>query len=91
MPDEGPLPLMVDYDLLIPYGWNSAVSAGYTRLLDTGWVPARVIRMDRSECDIATPTGPARARCPRADTNIVGLCTGDWGRCLATQRARSAS
>ena len=69
---------MVDYDLLIPYGWNSAVSAGYTRLLDTGWVPARVIRMDRSECDIATPTGLARARCPRADTNIVGLCTGDW-------------
>ncbi|MBB5913610.1 ribosome biogenesis GTPase [Nocardia transvalensis] len=69
---------MVDYDRLIPYGWNPAVSAAYTRLLDTGWVPARVIRMDRSECDVATPEGLARARCPRADTNVNGLCTGDW-------------
>ncbi|MEG8177008.1 ribosome small subunit-dependent GTPase A [Nocardia terpenica] len=69
---------MVDYDLLEPYGWNSAVSAEYTRLLDTGWIPARVIRMDRSECDVATPSGPARAHCPRADTNVSGLCTGDW-------------
>ncbi|WP_280330882.1 ribosome small subunit-dependent GTPase A [Nocardia wallacei] len=69
---------MVDYDRLTPYGWNPAVSAAYTRLLDTGWVPARVIRMDRSECDVATPEGLARARCPRADTNVEGLCTGDW-------------
>ncbi|WP_280384240.1 ribosome small subunit-dependent GTPase A [Nocardia wallacei] len=69
---------MVDYDRLLPYGWNPAVSAAYTRLLDTGWVPARVIRMDRSECDVATPEGLARARCPRADTNVNGLCTGDW-------------
>ncbi|MGV9674538.1 ribosome small subunit-dependent GTPase A [Nocardia sp. NPDC003482] len=69
---------MVDHDRLVPYGWNSAVSAAYTELLDTGWVPARVIRMDRSECDVATPIGLARARCPRADTNVEGLCTGDW-------------
>ncbi|WP_024801247.1 ribosome small subunit-dependent GTPase A [Nocardia sp. BMG51109] len=69
---------MVDYDRLIAYGWTPAVSAEYTRLLDTGWIPARVIRMDRSECDVATPEGLARARCPRADTNVDGLCTGDW-------------
>ncbi|MBF6328545.1 ribosome small subunit-dependent GTPase A [Nocardia transvalensis] len=69
---------MVDYDLLVPYGWTAAVSAAYAGLLDTGWVPARVIRMDRSECDVAMPTGLARARCPRADTNVNGLCTGDW-------------
>jgi ribosome biogenesis GTPase len=33
--------------------------------------------MDRSECDIATPTELARTRCPRADTNVSGLHTGD--------------
>lgn len=69
---------MVDYDRLLPYGWTADVSAAYAGLLDTGWVPARVIRMDRSECDVATPDGLARAHCPRADTNINGLCTGDW-------------
>ena len=69
---------MVDYDRLIPYGWTADLSAAYTGLLDTGWVPARVIRMDRSECDVAMPDGLARADCPRADTNINGLCTGDW-------------
>ncbi len=69
---------MVDYDRLLPFGWTAEISAAYAGLFDTGWVPARVIRMDRSECDIATPTGLARAHCPRADTNINGLCTGDW-------------
>ncbi|WP_068008207.1 ribosome small subunit-dependent GTPase A [Nocardia pseudobrasiliensis] len=69
---------MVEFDRLIPYGWSAAVSAEYAGLLDTGWVPARVIRMDRSECDVATPSGVGRARCPRADTNVIGLCTGDW-------------
>ena len=69
---------MVDYDRLLPYGWTADISAAYAGMVDTGWVPARVIRMDRSECDIATPTGLARAHCPRADTNIDGLCTGDW-------------
>ncbi|WP_433713002.1 ribosome small subunit-dependent GTPase A [Nocardia sp. CA-084685] len=94
---------MVDYDLLVPYGWTEAVANEYNSLIDDGCVPARVIRMDRSECDVATPTGPARARCPRliwperepsvatraassppdplrrgADSEISGLCTGDW-------------
>ncbi len=78
VPDERRLPIMVEFDRLIPYGWSAAVSAEYAGLLDTGWVPARVIRMDRSECDVATPSGVGRARCPRADTNVSGLCTGDW-------------
>ncbi|RDI61740.1 ribosome biogenesis GTPase [Nocardia pseudobrasiliensis] len=78
VPDERRLPIMVEFDRLIPYGWSAAVSAEYAGLLDTGWVPARVIRMDRSECDVATPSGVGRARCPRADTNVIGLCTGDW-------------
>ncbi|WP_330233932.1 ribosome small subunit-dependent GTPase A [Nocardia sp. NBC_00508] len=69
---------MVDYDLLVPYGWTEAVSNRYASMIEEGRVPARVIRMDRSECDVATPSGLARARCPRADSELSGLCTGDW-------------
>ncbi|MFD3747146.1 ribosome small subunit-dependent GTPase A [Nocardia sp. NPDC058633] len=65
---------MVDYDLLVPYGWTEAVAAEYLPLLGD-LVPARIVRMDRSECDVVAPTGPARAACPR---DITGLCTGDW-------------
>ncbi|MFI9405761.1 ribosome small subunit-dependent GTPase A [Nocardia sp. NPDC052316] len=69
---------MVENDLLVPYGWTEAVADEYASLIEEGCVPARVIRMDRSECDVATPTGPARASCPRADAEVSGLCTGDW-------------
>ncbi|MBF6298341.1 ribosome small subunit-dependent GTPase A [Nocardia amamiensis] len=69
---------MVDYDLLVPYGWTEAVSTRYASMIEEGCVPARIIRMDRSECDVATPSGLARARCPRADSEVSGLCTGDW-------------
>ncbi|WP_194832596.1 ribosome small subunit-dependent GTPase A [Nocardia sp. XZ_19_369] len=69
---------MVENDLLVPYGWTEAVADEYASLIEEGCVPARVIRMDRSECDVATPTGPARAKCPRADAEVSGLCTGDW-------------
>ncbi|MEU7629845.1 ribosome small subunit-dependent GTPase A [Nocardia sp. NPDC049220] len=69
---------MVDYDRLFPYGWTEPVAEEYTSLIEEGCMPARVIRMDRSECDVATPTGLARARCHRADSAVSGLCTGDW-------------
>ncbi|MET7769124.1 ribosome small subunit-dependent GTPase A [Nocardia sp. NPDC005366] len=69
---------MVENDLLVPYGWTEAVSHDYSHVIADGCVPARVIRVDRGECDVATPTGLARARCPRADSEISGLCTGDW-------------
>ncbi|MBF6214306.1 ribosome small subunit-dependent GTPase A [Nocardia puris] len=69
---------MVDYDLLVPYGWTEAVANQYAPHLDEGCVPARVVRMDRSECDVVTPDGPARATCPRPDAEPSGLCTGDW-------------
>ncbi|AVH25050.1 ribosome small subunit-dependent GTPase A [Nocardia cyriacigeorgica] len=69
---------MVDYDLLIPYGWTDSVRLDYAALLESECVPARVIRMDRGECDVATPTGLRRAICPRSDSEVSGLCTGDW-------------
>ncbi|MFD3510493.1 ribosome small subunit-dependent GTPase A [Nocardia sp. NPDC058666] len=65
---------MVDHDLLVPYGWTEAVAAEYLPLLGD-LTPARIVRMDRSECDVVTPKGPARSACPR---DITGLCTGDW-------------
>ncbi|MGV9835940.1 ribosome small subunit-dependent GTPase A [Nocardia niigatensis] len=87
----------VDYDLLVPYGWNSTYAADYLPLLGDGLIPARVIRMDRSECDIAAPLPTAdyqsrltaavvRAQLPRSDSEISGLCTGDW---VAIDRART--
>ncbi|WP_336084815.1 ribosome small subunit-dependent GTPase A [Nocardia sp. SSK8] len=75
---------MVDYDLLVPYGWTEAVASGYLPLLGD-LTPARIVRMDRSECDVVTPTGPARAACPR---DITGLCTGDWVALDAEQTVR---
>jgi len=41
--------------------------------------------MDRSDCDAATPTVLAHTRCPRTDTNIVGLRTG-YGRYVYARR-----
>ncbi|MFE7743705.1 ribosome small subunit-dependent GTPase A [Nocardia sp. NPDC057455] len=79
---------MVDHDLLVPYGWTEAVSTRYASLIEEGCVPARVIRMDRSECDVATPDGLARARCPRSDSEVSGLCTGDWVTVDATSAVR---
>ncbi|MFI7527594.1 ribosome small subunit-dependent GTPase A [Nocardia salmonicida] len=65
---------MVDYDLLVPYGWTENVASEYLPLLGD-LAPARIVRMDRSECDVVTPHCQARASCPR---DITGLCTGDW-------------
>ncbi|MFC9893073.1 ribosome small subunit-dependent GTPase A [Nocardia sp. NPDC127579] len=67
-----------DPEFHIPFGWTEAVAHRYAPLIPAGQAPARVIRMDRSECDVATPTGLARARCPRSDSEVSGLCTGDW-------------
>ncbi|MBF6136063.1 ribosome small subunit-dependent GTPase A [Nocardia otitidiscaviarum] len=80
---------VVDYDLLIPYGWTPAVAADCLPLLGDTLVPARVLRMERSECEVAVPISDTRlpdrmtavvvrARCPRADSEVSGLCTGDW-------------
>ncbi|MGW5378565.1 ribosome small subunit-dependent GTPase A [Nocardia sp. NPDC003999] len=79
---------MVVHDLLVPYGWTEAVAAQYASMIEEDCVPARVIRMDRSECDVATPDGLARARCPRPDSEVSGLCTGDWVAVDATSAVR---
>jgi ribosome biogenesis GTPase len=56
------------------YGWNEAVSASFTTYLDdTSLTPARVVRVDRGECDVVTDAGSVRAR-----TLKLAVCTGDW-------------
>ncbi|MFC9994659.1 ribosome small subunit-dependent GTPase A [Nocardia sp. NPDC127526] len=80
---------LVDFDLLAPYGWTPAIAAEYLPLLGDSLIPARVLRMDRSECDVAAPLPTAeydsrlraaivRAQCPPSNSEISGLCTGDW-------------
>ncbi|AYF76524.1 ribosome small subunit-dependent GTPase A [Nocardia yunnanensis] len=87
----------VDFDLLVPFGWNSSYADDYLPLLGADLIPARVIRMDRSECDVAAPLPTAdfqsrltaavvRAQLPRSDSEISGLCTGDW---VAIDRSRT--
>ncbi|MGW0181830.1 ribosome small subunit-dependent GTPase A [Nocardia sp. NPDC003345] len=80
---------MVDFDPLVPYGWTAAVATRYLPHLEAGCVPARIVRMDRGECDVVTPTGPARATCPRADSAVSGLCTGDWVSLDARSQVRA--
>ncbi|WP_084515093.1 ribosome small subunit-dependent GTPase A [Nocardia acidivorans] len=80
---------VVDFDLLAPYGWTPDVAAEYLPLLGDSLIPARLLRMDRSGCDVAVPIAATRlpdqaeavivrARCPRSDSEVSGLCTGDW-------------
>lgn len=57
------------FDHLLRYGWTDAVAA----LLDPGELPARVLRVDRGECDVITADGELRAR-----TDRLAPCTGDW-------------
>ncbi len=70
---------MVDHDLLVPYGWTEPVAARYAALIDPDCVPARVVRMDRSECDVVTPTGPGRGRRPRPGAGRGGQGAAGWG------------
>lgn len=55
------------------YGWTTSVLTSFSDLLTDALVPGRVIRVDRGECDVVTPTGPVRAR-----VLDLTLCTGDW-------------
>ncbi|MFG2309813.1 ribosome small subunit-dependent GTPase A [Streptomyces sp. NPDC048566] len=65
---------------LAPYGWDDAWAEAFAPHLSRGLLPARVIRVDRGQCDVATADGVLRA-----DTAFVTphdpmkvVCTGDW-------------
>ncbi|MEU8512077.1 ribosome small subunit-dependent GTPase A [Kitasatospora sp. NPDC048722] len=68
------------------YGWTAELAVLFTPLAEAGLVPARIVRVDRGQCDavLADPeTGEVRT--VRLDTRPVGdadmincPCTGDW-------------
>lgn len=61
-------------DELAAYGWTEGVAARFEPYLRAPSVtPARVVRVDRGECDVATPVGLLRA-----NLDHVTACTGDW-------------
>ncbi|GAB7186460.1 ribosome small subunit-dependent GTPase A [Kitasatospora sp. Ki12] len=72
--------------MLAGYGWTSELEESFAPLGEAGLVPARIVRVDRGQCDavIADPeTGEPRT--VRFDTRPVGdadmincPCTGDW-------------
>ncbi|MFD5387481.1 GTPase RsgA, partial [Streptomyces sp. NPDC127074] len=66
--------------LLAVYGWDEGWEADFAPHAAQGLVPGRVVRVDRGQCDVATPDGVVRA-----DTTFVVphdpmkvVCTGDW-------------
>lgn len=65
---------MQQLHLLDRYGWNDSVARQFENHLfdESELSPARVVRVDRGECDVVTPDGPIRAR------TTEPVCTGDW-------------
>ncbi|WP_299539051.1 ribosome small subunit-dependent GTPase A [uncultured Streptomyces sp.] len=65
---------------LEPYGWDAGWADAFAPYARQGLLPGRVLRVDRGQCDLATPGGTVRADTafvvPRDPMRIV--CTGDW-------------
>lgn len=62
------------------YGWDGEWEAEFAPYAEQGLLPGRVVRVDRGQCDVVTPTGVIRADTefvvPRDPMKVV--CTGDW-------------
>ncbi|MEU3746483.1 MULTISPECIES: ribosome small subunit-dependent GTPase A [Streptomyces] len=65
---------------LAVYGWDEGWEAEFAPYTAQGLVPGRVVRVDRGQCDVATPDGVVRADTafvvPHDPMKVV--CTGDW-------------
>ncbi|MEF9886089.1 ribosome small subunit-dependent GTPase A [Streptomyces sp. P9-A4] len=65
---------------LAVYGWDEGWEAEFAPYAAQGLVPGRVVRVDRGQCDVATPDGVVRADTafvvPHDPMKVV--CTGDW-------------
>ncbi|WP_306321568.1 MULTISPECIES: ribosome small subunit-dependent GTPase A [unclassified Streptomyces] len=65
---------------LVPYGWDDHWATEFAPYAERGLVPGRVLRVDRGQCDLATPEGVVRADTeyvvPRDPMKVI--CTGDW-------------
>ncbi|MFD8415658.1 ribosome small subunit-dependent GTPase A [Streptomyces sp. NPDC059650] len=65
---------------LAVYGWDEGWEAEFAPYAAQGLLPGRVVRVDRGQCDVATPDGVVRADTafvvPHDPMKVV--CTGDW-------------
>ncbi|MFJ5833020.1 ribosome small subunit-dependent GTPase A [Streptomyces sp. NPDC093089] len=72
-------PSAVQHPLAV-YGWDEGWEAEFVPYAAQGLVPGRVVRVDRGQCDVATPDGFVRADTafvvPHDPMKVV--CTGDW-------------
>ncbi|MEV5873017.1 ribosome small subunit-dependent GTPase A [Streptomyces sp. NPDC052101] len=65
---------------LARFGWDEGWVSQFAPYAEQGFLPGRVVRVDRGQCDIATADGVVRADTefvvPRDPMKVV--CTGDW-------------
>ncbi|MEU6423221.1 ribosome small subunit-dependent GTPase A [Streptomyces spiralis] len=65
---------------LASYGWDEGWEAEFAPYAGQGFLPGRVVRVDRGQCDVVTSAGAVRADTefvvPRDPMKVV--CTGDW-------------
>ena len=62
----------LEYDALVPLGWDDRVAALYASAAEAHHQPARVGRVDRDRCTVRTVAGTVRAR-----AEVLPI-TGDW-------------
>ncbi|TXS42507.1 ribosome small subunit-dependent GTPase A [Streptomyces sp. or43] len=62
------------------YGWDEAFDRDFAAHRAAGLVPARIVRVDRGQCDVITESGPVRAGSPAVSSPdpVSSPCTGDW-------------
>ncbi|MER6615008.1 ribosome small subunit-dependent GTPase A [Streptomyces xantholiticus] len=69
-----------DRHVLAAHGWDTDWENEFAPYAAQGLLPGRVLRVDRGQCDVITPTGVVRADTefvtPRDPMRVV--CTGDW-------------
>ncbi|MFF1907705.1 ribosome small subunit-dependent GTPase A [Kitasatospora sp. NPDC058218] len=71
---------------LAGYGWTAESEEYFAPLAEAGLTPARIVRVDRGQCDVVLADPATGELCTvRADTRSVGdadmincPCTGDW-------------
>ncbi|PJN39410.1 ribosome small subunit-dependent GTPase A [Streptomyces sp. CB02959] len=69
---------------LTSHGWDDGFAASFTPFAGQGFVPGRIVRVDRGRVDVVVPDG-AGIRTVLAGTGLVATsdpmrvpCTGDW-------------
>ncbi|MFJ2810124.1 ribosome small subunit-dependent GTPase A [Kitasatospora sp. NPDC087271] len=85
-PSTSPSGSLSDELPLSGYGWTPELAELFTPLAEAGLIPARIVRVDRGQCDaVLADLETGEPRTVRLDTRPVGdvdmincPCTGDW-------------